>query len=152
MDKMFAGVRVGRKNIIMGAGLFILLGFGLGLPLTVNFFGGALLTQSQYQIWKVVHGYGVFLGFINYFFGLSIDRLRLTDGQKELSSWAFLIAALFGGVFRLILVVLSALNEYGLYASLGETLFISLGTLITLLGQSQTLKAGLPRKLAERNG
>ena len=137
MNKMFAGVRIGRKNIVFGIGLFILLGFGFGVPLTINFFGGSVLTQDQYQTWKVVHGYGVFLGFINYFFGLSIDRLSLTDGQKELSSWAFLIAAVFGGVFRMILVILSALSEFGLYASLGETMFISLGTLIFLLGQSQ---------------
>ncbi len=119
--------------------------------MTVNLFGGSLLTQEQYQVWKVVHGYGVFLGFINYFFGLSIDRLRLTDGQKELSSWAFLMAALFGGAFRMILAILGALSTFGLFASLGETIFISLGTLIFLLGQSQTLKAGLTGKLAERN-
>ena len=137
MNKMFAGVQVGRKNIAFGVGLFILLGIGFGIPLTINFFGGSVLTQDQYQSWKVVHGYGIFLGFINYFFGLIIDRLRLTDGQKELSSWAFLMAGLFGGVLRMILVLMSALGEYGLYASLGEVIFISLGTLIFLLGQSR---------------
>ena len=137
MNKMFAGVQAGRKNIAFGVGLFILLGIGFGIPLTINFFGGSVLTQDQYQSWKVVHGYGIFLGFINYFFGLIIDRLRLTDGQKELSSWAFLMAGLFGGVLRMILVLMSALGEYGLYASLGEVIFISLGTLIFLLGQSR---------------
>ena len=96
MDKMFAGVRVGRKNMVFGIGLFILLAFGFGIPLTINFFGGSMLTQDQYQTWKVVHGYGIFLGFINYFFGLTIYCARLTDGQKELSSWAFLMA----GVIR----------------------------------------------------
>ncbi len=151
MDKMFAGVRVGRKNIIMGAGLFILLGFGFGIPLTVNLFGGSLLTQDQYQTWKVVHGYGVFLGFINYFYGLTIDRLRLSEGQKELSSWAFVMAAVFGGIFRMILAILSAMNEFGLYASLAETVFISLGTLIFISGQFQALTAEPSRKLAERN-
>jgi hypothetical protein len=150
MDKMFAGVIIGRKNIVTGIGLFILLGFGFGIPLTINFFGGSLLTQDQYQVWKVVHGYGVFLGFINYFFGMSIDRLRLTDGQKELSSWAFLIAAVFGGVFRMILAILSASNEFYLFASLGETIFISLGTLIFLLGQSQLLKVEHTEQLVER--
>ena len=120
MNKMFAGVQIGRKNVAFGIGLFILLGFGFGIPLTVNFFGGSLLTQEQYQVWKVIHGYGVFLGFINYFFGLSIDRLPLTDRQKELSSWAFLIAAVFGGVFRMILAILSAMSQFGLYAFPGR--------------------------------
>ena len=151
MNKMFAGVQIGRKNIVTGVGIFILLGFGFGIPLTVNLFGGSLLTQDQYQVWKVVHGYGVFLGFINYFFGLTIDRLRLTEGQKELSSWAFVIAAVFGGAIRMILAILGALSTFGRYASLGETIFISLGTLIFLFGQSQSLKAGLTGKLAGRN-
>ncbi len=137
MNKMFAGVQVGRKNIAFGVGLFILLGIGFGIPLTINFFGGSILTQDQYQSWKVVHGYGIFLGFINYFFGLTIDRVRLTDGQKELSSWAFLMAGVFGGAVRMIFVLMSALSEFGLYASLGEVIFISLGTLIFLLGQSR---------------
>ncbi len=149
MNKMFAGVQIGRKNVILGVALFILLGFGFGVPLTINFFGGSLLTQDQYQTWKVVHGYGVFLGFINYFFGLIVDRLSLTDRQKELTSWAFVIAALFGGAFRMILAIISALGEFGLYASLGETIFISLGTLIFLLGQSKGLSTKLTGK--ERN-
>ena len=37
----------------------------------------------------------------------------------------------------MILVLMSALSEFGLYASLGEVIFISLGTLIFLLGQSR---------------
>ena len=98
MDKMFAGIEVGKKNVAFGVGLFILLGIGFGIPLTIDFFGGSILSPIQYQTWKVVHGYGIFLGFINYFVALSIDRLRLTHGQKELSSWSFLIAGLFGGV------------------------------------------------------
>jgi hypothetical protein len=137
MNKMFAGVKVGRKNILFGIGLFILLGFGFGIPLSINLFGGSVLTHEQYQSWKVVHGYGVFLAFINYFFGLIIDRLSLTDRQKELSSWAFLIAAGLGGVLRMLLVMLSALSTFGIYASLGETVFIVLGTLIFIMGQSQ---------------
>ena len=141
MNKMFAGVKVGKKNVLFGIGLFILLGFGFGIPLTINFFGGSVLTQDQYQTWKVVHGYGIFLSFINYFFGLIIDRLSLTDRQKELSSWSFLIAAGFGGILRMILVMFSALSAYGLYASLGETVFIILGTLIFVMGQSQKLIA-----------
>jgi hypothetical protein len=81
----------------------------------------------------------ILLNFINSFFGMIIDRMRLTDGQKELTSWSFLIAAIFGGAIRMILVILSALGELGLYASLGETIFISLGTLVFLLGQSHRL-------------
>jgi uncharacterized membrane protein len=139
MNKMFAGVQVGRKNIVFGIGLFILTAFGFGVPLTINFFGGSVLTQDQYQTWKVVHGYGIFLGFINYFFGLTVDRLRLTERQKELSSWAFLMAGVFGGVLRVVLVLMSALNEYGIYASLGEVSAIAIGTLIFVLGQSRSL-------------
>jgi hypothetical protein len=141
MDKMFTEVKIGKKNILFGIGLFILLGFGFGIPLTINFLGGSLLSPDQYQTWKVIHGYGVFLGFINYFFGLSIDRLRLSDRQKELSSWAFLIAGVFGGAFRMILALLSVSSAFGLYVSLGETLFISAGTVIFLLGQSRRLSA-----------
>jgi hypothetical protein len=141
MDKMFTEVKIGKKNILFGIGLFILLGFGFGIPLTINFLGGSLLSPDQYQTWKVIHGYGVFLGFINYFFGLSIDRLRLSDRQKELSSWAFLIAGVFGGAFRMILALLSASSAFGLYVSLGETLFISAGTVIFLLGQSRRISA-----------
>ena len=137
MDKMFAEIQVGKKNIVFGIVLFILLGIGFGVPLTMNFFGGSILTQTQYQTWKVVHGYGIFLGFINYFFGMSIDRLRLTDKQKELSSWAFLMAGIFGGAFRMILAITATLSALGLYASLGETVFISLGILIFLMGQSR---------------
>ncbi len=137
MNKLFAGIQVGKKNVLFGIVLFILLGIGFGVPLTINFFGGSLLTQTQYQTWKVVHGYGIFLGFINYFFGISIDRLGLTDKQKQLSSWAFLMSGLFGGAFRMILALTSTLNEYGLYASLGEVICISVGTLIFLMGQSK---------------
>jgi hypothetical protein len=149
MNKLFAGVQIGRKNIAFGIGLFILLGFGFGIPLTVNLFGGSVLTQDQYQVWKVVHGYGIFLGFINYFFGLTIDRLRLSDRQKELSSWAFLLAAVFGGVIRMILAILSAMNEFGRYASLGETIFISLGTVIFILGESRMRNTAPAGKLVE---
>ncbi len=143
MDKMFAGVRVGRKNIIFGAGLFILLGFGFGIPLTIDMFGGSVLTSDQYQTWKAIHGYGVFLGIINYFFGLIIDRLSLTGSQKELASWSILAAGLFGGVIRMVLVMTSTLAVFGRAASLGETVFISLGIAIFILGQ-----LGKSRRLA----
>ena len=135
MNKIFADIDVGKKNIAFGITLFVLLGVIVGVPLTVNFFGGSVLTTSQYQTWKVVHGYGVFLSFINYFFGLLIDRLELTKQQKEVSSWSFLVAGLIGGVTRMILVLTSALDEFGIYASLGETVFFALGTIIFVRGQ-----------------
>jgi hypothetical protein len=135
MDKLFAGVRVGRKNLILGIGLFILLGIGFGVPLTINFFGGSVLTSEQYQTWKVVHGYGVFLAFINYFFGLTIDRLGLTESQKELSSWCMLMAGVIGGAGRMILLLTSSLSVFGIYASLGETALISIGTIVFIIGQ-----------------
>jgi hypothetical protein len=135
MNRIFADADVGRKNIVFGIVLFLILGVGVGIPLTINFLGGSLLTSDQYQTWKVVHGYGVFLSFINYFFGSVIDRLELTRPQKEISSWSFLVAGMFGGVIRMILVLSSLLNEYGMYVSLVETALITIGTMIFLHGQ-----------------
>jgi len=135
MDKIFAGVDVGRKNMVFGIALFLVLGVIVGIPLTVDFFGGSIFTRDQYQMWKVVHGYSVFLAFINYFFGMTIDRLNLTRGQKEFSSWSILITGLFGAVGRSILVLLSALSSFGLFASFGEVIFITLGTLVFVFGQ-----------------
>jgi hypothetical protein len=127
--------------MVFGITLFLILGVAVGIPLTVNFFGGSILTSDQYQIWKVVHGYGVFLSFINYFFGLLIDRLELTKQQKEISSWSFLVAGLIGGVGRMILVLMSSLDVFGIYASLGETVFFIIGTIIFVRGQMKE-KAG----------
>lgn len=135
MKMLFANADVGRKNILFGIALFLILGVVVGIPLTIDFFGGSILTLEQYQTWKVVHGYGVFLSFINYFFGLLIDRLEMTRQQKEIASWSFLIAGLIGGVIRMILVLASALNEFGIYASLGETVCFVLGTIIFVRGQ-----------------
>ncbi len=137
MNRIFADADVGRKNIGFGVGLFLILGFVVGVPLTIDLFGGSLLTSEQYQAWKVVHGYGVFLSFINYFFGLCIDRSNMARQQKEISSWAFLLAGLIGGVGRMILVLASALSEFGLYASLSETALFILGTIIFLYGQKK---------------
>jgi hypothetical protein len=135
MISIFAGADVGRKNIAFGTGLFLILGVLVGIPLTIDFLGGSVLTSSQYQTWKVVHAYGVFLSFINFFFGLCIDRLNLTSGQKEISSWAFLLAGLIGGVVRMLLALFSVLGEFGVYASLGETVLFVLGTFILVRGQ-----------------
>lgn len=135
MQTLFANTDVGRKNILFGIVLFLILGVAVGIPLTIDLFGGSTLTENQYQTWKVVHGYGVFLSFINYFFGLVIDRLELTRQQKEIASWSFLIAGLIGGVTRMILVLASALNQFGIYASLGESICFVLGTFIFVRGQ-----------------
>ncbi|HEY6072624.1 MAG TPA: hypothetical protein VIV15_04325 [Anaerolineales bacterium] len=135
MDARIINGDVGRKNVVFGIGLFLLLGVAVGIPLTIDFFGGSVLAEEQYRIWKVIHGYGIFLGFINYFFGLSIDRLLLTRAQKEVSSWSFLLAGAFGGLGRMGLALFSALPTFGIYASLGEVVFITLGTLIFVFGQ-----------------
>jgi thiol:disulfide interchange protein len=135
MNKIFANTDVGKKNMVFGLALFLMLGVGMGIPLTIDLFGGSVLTPDQYQTWKVVHGYGVFLAFINYFFGLFIDRLSLPRQQKEMASWAFLLAGLIGGVGRMILVFLSALDVLGIYASLVESALFFLGTLIVVRGQ-----------------
>jgi hypothetical protein len=74
-------------------------------------------------------------GFINYFFGLVIDRLALTKGQKELSSWFMLAAGLVGGVGRMTLLLLSALDEFGIIASLGEVVLMVLAVAVFLRGQ-----------------
>jgi hypothetical protein len=42
-------VEVGRKNIVLGIVLFLVLGVVVGVPLTIDFFGGTLLTPDQYQ-------------------------------------------------------------------------------------------------------
>lgn len=135
MDRLLADVRVGKKNVVSGVALFLIFGVLFGIPLTINLFGGSVLTDEQYQTWKVVHGYAVFLAFINYFFGLIIDRLNLTAQQKQISSWSFLMAGLFGAVARMILVLFSAMSAYGLYVSLVESACFIVGTSIFVLGQ-----------------
>jgi hypothetical protein len=135
MNRIFAGVDVGRKNIWFGLALFLILGVGVGIPLTIDFLGGSLFTSDQYQAWKVVHAYGIFQAFINYFFGLCIDRLNLTRAHKEIASWSFLAAGLIGGFGRSILILLSALGQFGIYLSLIETVLFVLGTFIFVRGQ-----------------
>ena len=108
----------------------MILGVVVGIPLTVNFMGGAMLAVDQYQTWKVLHGYGVFLAFINFFFGYCIDPMPLTRMQKEYASWAFLIAGLFGGIGRLVLVLMPNLGGYGVYINLVETVGFVVGTMV----------------------
>jgi hypothetical protein len=137
MNRIFADAMVGRKNILAGMALFLILGFVVGIPLTIDFLGGSLLTGAQYQTWKVVHGYSVFLAFINFFLGLAIDRLRLPVRQKELVSWSFLAAAVLGGFGRMILVLLASPVAFGLLVSLLETILFALGTIVLVRGQMQ---------------
>jgi hypothetical protein len=135
MNKILAGAEVGRKNIIFGMVLFLVLGVVIGIPLTVGFLGGSMLTGAEYQAWKVIHGYGVFLAFVNFFFGYCIDRMSLTRRQKEISSWSFLIAGLFGGIGRSVLLLMSILaGPVWLTVSLIETVGFVIGTFIFVLG------------------
>lgn len=147
MDRLLADVQVGKKNVVFGIALFLLFGVVIGIPLTINMFGGSVLTDEQYQAWKVVHGYAVFLAFINYFFGLVVDRLKLTAQQKQISSWSFLLAGLFGAIARMTLVLFSALSTYGLYVSLVESACFIVGTSIFVVGQLRASEppARIPR-------
>ena len=136
MNRIFADANVGRKNIGFGIVLFLILGVVVGIPLTVDLFGGSMLTDAQYQTWKVLHAYGVFLAFVNFFFGYCIDRLNLTRPQKEISSWSFVIAGLFGGIGRSILFLWPILGGFGSYTtSLIETVGFVIGTFIFMRGQ-----------------
>ena len=143
MKSFFAGVDVGRKNIIFGVVLFLVLGVLVGVPLTVGLFGGSMLTASQYQTWKVLHAYAVFTAFVNFFFGFLVDRMNLgperTQGkqaQLEIASWSFLVAGLVGGFGRPVLFLLSVPGSIGSYAiSLIETVGFVVGTYLFVRGQ-----------------
>ncbi len=141
MNNMLADVVIGRKNVIAGIVIFLIMGVAIGVPLTIDFMGGSLLTGDQYQSWKVVHGYSVFLAFINLFLGLGIDRFNLSRGQKEIVSWSFLVAGVVGGLGRMTLVLLAALESYGRIASLIETLLFVLGTIYLIVRQKQSTTA-----------
>ena len=138
MNNIFAGVDVGRKNIVFGVVLFLVLGVVVGVPLTVDLFGGSMLTESQYQTWKVLHAYGVFTAFVNFFFGFLVDRMRLSRRQLEIASWSFLIAGLVGGIGRPALFLFSVPGSIGSYAiSLIETVGFVAGTFIFVRSQMQ---------------
>ena len=155
MNRIFADADVGRKNIGFGMVLFLILGVVVGIPLTVDFMGGSMLTGAQYQTWKVIHGYGVFLAFVNFFFGYCIDRLNLTRRQKEISSWSFLIAGLFGGIGRSVLFLMPSLGEIGNIINLVETAGFVIGTYIFVYGQIRlrsTVQIEQPAPAAARPG
>jgi hypothetical protein len=138
MSKIFAGVDVGKKNIIFGIVLFLILGVVVGTPLTVGLLGGSMLTESQYQTWKVLHAYGVFTAFINFFFGFLVDRMHLDRRELEIASWSFLLAGLVGGVGRPVLFLLSVSGVWAGYViDLIETLGFVIGTFIFVLSRLQ---------------
>jgi len=83
----------------------------------------------------VIHAYGVFLAFVNFFFGFCIDRLNLNKREKEISSWSFLVAGFTGGIGRSVLFLFSILGGYSIYISLIETIGFVLGTFIFLRGK-----------------
>ncbi len=149
MNKIFAGADVGKKNVVFGIALFLILGVVVGIPLTIDFFGGSVLASDQYQTWKVVHGYGVFLSFINYFLGLTIDRLEMPKRHKEIVSWSFLMAGLIGGIGRMILVLTLSFNALGIYASLGEAVGFILGTVVFVNGQMRARPSDLLERSAQ---
>ena len=138
MNKFFAGVDVGRKNIVFGVVLFLVLGIVVGVPLTVDLFGGSMLTESQYQTWKILHAYGVFTAFVNFFFGFLVDRMSLERRQLEIASWSFLVAGLVGGIGRPVLFLLSVPGPIGSYViSLIETVGFVVGTFIFVRSRMQ---------------
>ena len=138
MNKIFAGVDVGKKNIIFGIALFLILGVVVGIPLTIGLFGGSMLTESQYQTWKVLHAYGVFTAFVNIFFGFLVDRMNLDRRELEIASWSFLVAGLVGGIGRPVLFLLSVSGVWAGYViDLIETLGFVIGTFIFVLGRLQ---------------
>jgi len=135
MEKIFADTKVGRKNIGLGIVQFLILGVLAGIPLTVDLFGGSWLTSEQYQTWKVLHAYAVFGAFVNFFLGYCIDRVKLSNREKEISSWSFAIAGLVGGFGRAALFMLAMwYAPYSYAASLIETVGFVLGTFVFVRG------------------
>jgi membrane protease YdiL (CAAX protease family) len=138
MNNFFAGIDVGKKNIVFGVVLFLVLGVVVGVPLTVDLFGGSMLTESQYQTWKVLHAYGVFTSFVNIFLGYCIDQQNLTGRQKEIASWSFLVAGIVGGLGRPVLFLLSVPGSIGSYTvSLIETVGFVVGTFVFVRSRMQ---------------
>jgi hypothetical protein len=134
MNTLLADAQVGKKNIIFGALLFLIFAVVIGIPLTLNFFGVTVLSAEQYQLWKVIHAYGLFLGVINFLLGMKLDQLSISGRQKEALSWSFIIAGLFGAVVRMTLALLAIYENWHLLASLGETVFFTVGLAILIYG------------------
>lgn len=134
MNTLLSVAPVGKRNIIFGAFLFLLFAFVIGVPLTLDFFGLSVMSSEQYELWKVVHAYGIFLGVINYLLGVTVDKLSISDRQKEIVSWSFVVAGLFGAIGRMILVLVEAYDDWHLLASLGEVVFFSVGLAVCIYG------------------
>lgn len=155
MKKIIAGVDVGRKNIIFGIVLFLILGVVVGTPLTVGLLGGSMLTESQYQAWKVLHAYGVFTAFVNFFFGFLVDRMHLDRRELEIASWSFLVAGLVGGIGRPVLFLLSVPSVWAGYGiDLFETFGFVSGTFIfvrsRLQGSDSLQSAGTTQRVVSK--
>ncbi len=145
MNNIFAGVDVGKKNIIFGIVLFLLLGVLAGIPLTVDLFGGSMLTEGQYQTWKILHAYGIFTAFVNFFFGFVVDRMSLGRRELEIGSWSFLVAGLVGGIGRPVLFLLAVPGVWvGYGIDLIETLGFVIGTFIFVRGRLQGSESRKP--------
>ena len=136
MSTLFADSPIGRKNIIFGAFLFLLFALAVGIPLTLDFLGASVLSDKQYQLWKVVHGYGIFLGVINYFLGTNLDQLRLSGRQKEMLSWSFIVAGFFGAIVRMAFALLDVYDDWVLFASSVEAASFSVGLALFIYGWS----------------
>ena len=144
MNAFFSVAQVGKKNMIFGSFLFLLFAFVIGVPLTLDFLGLSVMSSEQYELWKVVHAYGIFLGVVNYLIGTSVDKLSISARQKEVLSWSFVVAGLFGAIGRMILVLVSAYDDWHLLASLGEVVFFSVGMAVYIYGWARERKpAGL---------
>jgi hypothetical protein len=97
-----------------------------------------MLTESQYQTWKVLHAYGVFTAFVNFFFGFLVDRMSLGRQQLEIASWSFLVAGLVGGIGRPVLFLLSVPGSIGIHTvDLIETVGFVVGTFIFVRSRMQ---------------
>lgn len=137
MNTLFVDTQTGKKNIVFGVAVFLLFAVGIGIPLTLDFFGVQVWSDEQYQLWKVVHGYGIFIAVINCLVGTNLDELKLSHQQKEVLSWSFIIAGLFGAVGRMALVLLALFEGGHLAASLGEVVFFTIGAALFLYGWTQ---------------
>lgn len=135
MNQIFAGTEAGKKNIGFGLALFIIFGVLMGIPLTVDMLGGSMLPEGEYLAWKVIHAYGVFLAFVNFFFGYCVDRTSLSRSEKEIASWSFIVAGLAGAFGRATLLALSATGGTGSYLfSLLETVGFVIGSFLFIRG------------------
>ena len=60
--------------------------------------------------------------------------------REALWSWCFVLAGVVGGFGRMTLALLGALDQFGVFASLGEVVFFVVGTAVFVFGQMRTGK------------